>query len=213
MEEYVARYDAFAQFLNENGYHVYGLDTYGQGDNVLPDLSNIGIWPEDGFVKMVCAHHMMVNKAKENGLPTYIFSHSMGSYMGQDFIQRFSGEVEKVVLCGAGAKNPAIGAGLFLAKITTDKKNRDKKAGLLATLMFGGFNKQIKEPKQPILFSEHQRQNANHNCDKHYPIIYTRKKILISRFNDIVNIFPCSHITKFACKITQKKVESSKTFK
>ena len=160
MEEYVARYDAFAQFLNENGYHVYGLDTYGQGDNVLPDLSNIGIWPEDGFVKMVCAHHMMVNKAKENGLPTYIFSHSMGSYMGQDFIQRFSGEVEKVVLCGAGAKNPAIGAGLFLAKITTDKKNRDKKAGLLATLMFGGFNKQIKEPKTHFDWLSYNEDNV-----------------------------------------------------
>ena len=28
MEEYVARYDSFAKFLNENGYNVYALDTY-----------------------------------------------------------------------------------------------------------------------------------------------------------------------------------------
>ena len=31
MEEHVSRYDAFAKFLNENGYNVYALDTYGQG--------------------------------------------------------------------------------------------------------------------------------------------------------------------------------------
>ena len=147
MEEYVARYDAFAKFLNENGYNVYALDTYGQGENVKEDLSNIGVWPKDGFAKMVCAHHEMVKKAKENGLKTYIFSHSMGSYMGQDYIQRFSGDVEKVVLCGAGAKNSAVGMGLFLAKLTTSKKNQYKKSKLLAGIMFGGFNKKIKKPR------------------------------------------------------------------
>ena len=160
MEEYVARYDEFAKFLNKNGYHVYGLDTYGQGDNVFPDLNNIGIWPEDGFSKMVCAHHEMVKKARENGLPTYIFSHSLGSYMGQDYIQRFPGDVEKVVLCGAGAKNSAVGMGLLLAKMTTSKKNRDKKAGLLASIMFGGFNKQIKEPKTPYDWLSYNEANV-----------------------------------------------------
>lgn len=161
MEEYVARYDAFAKFLNKNGYHVYALDTYGQGENVAPDLSNIGIWPIDGFAKMVCAHHEMVNKAKENGLPTYIFSHSMGSYMGQDYIQRFSGDVEKVVLCGAGAKNPAVGMGLLLSKMSTSKKNRNKKAGLLAKIMFGSFNKQIKNPRTPYDWLSYNEDNVN----------------------------------------------------
>ena len=161
MEEYVARYDAFAKYLNQNGYNVYALDTYGQGENVASDLSDIGIWPVDGFAKMVCAHHEMVNKAKENGLPTYIFSHSMGSYMGQDYIQRFSGDVEKVVLCGAGAKNPAVGAGLLLSKMTTNKKNRDKKAGLLAKMMFGSFNKKIKNPRTPYDWLSYNEENVD----------------------------------------------------
>ena len=65
MEEHVTRYDDFAKFLNQNGYNVYALDTYGQGENVKEDLSDAGFWPEDGFAKMVCAHNEMIEEAKK----------------------------------------------------------------------------------------------------------------------------------------------------
>ena len=161
MEEHVSRYDAFAKFLNENGYNVYALDTYGQGENVAPDMSDAGIWPDDGFAKMVCAHHEMVEEARKNGLPTYIFSHSMGSFMGQDYIQRFSGDVEKVVLCGAGSKNPAVGPGLLVAKMVVNKKNKYQKAKLLNNLMFGNFNKIIKEPRTGYDWLSYNQENVD----------------------------------------------------
>ena len=165
MEEHVSRYDDFAKFLNKNSYNVYALDTYGQGENVLPDLSNASFWPEDGFAKMVCAHHEMVVDARKNGLPTYIFSHSMGSYMGQDYIQRFSGDVEKVVLCGAGSKNPALGPGLVVAKMVNNKKNRYQKAKLLNNLMFGNFNKQIKNPRTEWDWLSYNEENVDKYID------------------------------------------------
>ena len=161
MEEHVSRYDDFAKFLNKNGFHVYALDTYGQGENVAPDMSNASFWPVDGFAKMVCAHNEMIEEAKKNGLPTYIFSHSMGSYMGQDYIQRFSGHVEKVVLCGAGAKNGAVGPGLVLAKMIHTKKNRNKKAKFLAKLMFGNFNKKIKKPRTFFDWLSYNEKNVD----------------------------------------------------
>ena len=161
MEEHVTRYDDFAQFLNKNGYNVFALDTYGQGENVKNDMSDAGFWPIDGFAKQVIAHNEMVKEAKKNGLPTYIFSHSMGSYMGQDYIQRFSGEVEKVVLCGAGAKNPAVGPGLLVAKMVNNKKNRYQKAKLLNNLMFGNFNKKIKNPRTPFDWLSYNEKNVD----------------------------------------------------
>ena len=161
MEEHVSRYDEFAKFLNENNYNVYALDTYGQGENVSPDLSDAGIWPVNGFAKMVCAHHEMVNEARKNGLPTYIFSHSMGSYMGQDYIQRFSGDVEKVVLCGAGSYNPAVGPGKVVAAIVTTKKNRNQKAKLLNNLMFGSFDKKIKNPRTAFDWLSYNQENVD----------------------------------------------------
>ena len=161
MEEHVSRYDAFAKFLNENGYNVYALDTYGQGENVAPDMSDAGFWPEDGFAKMVCAHNEMIEEAKKNGLPTYIFSHSMGSYMGQDYIQRFPGNVEKVVLCGAGSYNPAVGPGLLVAKMVNNKKNKNQKAKMLNNLMFGNFNKKIKNPRTAFDWLSYNEANVD----------------------------------------------------
>ena len=52
MEEYLLRYDEFAQFLNSNGINVYGVDPYGQGDSAK-DESELGIVPQSFFSKMV----------------------------------------------------------------------------------------------------------------------------------------------------------------
>ena len=149
MEEHAYRYDEFAQYLNKENFNVYAIDTYGQGLNVLPDKSNIGIWPMSGFRKQVQAVDALVDKLRVSCHPTFIFAHSMGSFMAQDYIQRYTEHVSKVVLCGSGYKNIATGFGYNLARLTTRKGGRNKKSKLIAKLMFGGFNKRIKGPKGP----------------------------------------------------------------
>ena len=150
MEEHSSRYDDFAQYLNKEDFNVYCIDVYGQGENVNTDMSNLGIWPVSGFRKQVQAVDALVEKLRISCKPTYIFSHSMGSFMCQDYIQRYTEHVSKVVLCGSGAKNPAVPVGYQLAKLIVHKSNRNKKAGLLNKLMFGNFNKRIKNPRTPF---------------------------------------------------------------
>lgn len=166
MEEHSSRYDEFATYLNSQGFNVFCLDTFGQGENVKEDLSNRGIWPVDGFKKQVNAENDVVVKLNESGLPTYIFAHSMGSFMAQSFIQRYPNQVKKVVLCGAGGKNAAVNFGYFLAKIITTKKKRNEKAKLLNSLMFGGFNKHISNPKTAYDWLSYNEENVNrYNAD------------------------------------------------
>lgn len=147
MEEHVSRYDGFAKFLNKNNVDVYALDTFGQGLNVKKDLSNIGIWPENGFVRQIEANNALICDLKKKNKKVYIFSHSMGSFMGQRYLQLFPGTVDKIVLCGSGSKNPVLGLGYCLAKLTTSKKNRTDKAKLMNKMMFGSFNNKIKNPR------------------------------------------------------------------
>ena len=160
MEECVYRYDEFASFLNDNGYSVYGLDVYGQGDNIKDDLSNAGIWPNEGFAKQVIANNMLVEKLQKEGKKVFIFAHSMGSFMCQDYIQRFSGSVEKVVLCGSGAKVDIAPLGLMLAKMICTKKKANQKAKFLNSLMFGNFNNKIKNPKTPFDWLSYNEANV-----------------------------------------------------
>ena len=147
MEEHAKRYDDFARYLCSRGCDVYCIDCYGQGENVSPDMSDRGIWPESGFRKMVQATDQLVAKLRVSCHPIYIFAHSMGSFMAQDYIQRYTQHVNKVVLCGSGAKNPMVGFAFWLAKMSTTKKNRDNKSKFLNKLMFGSFNNKIKNPK------------------------------------------------------------------
>lgn len=147
MEEYVGRYDYFATKLNEAGYSVYGLDTFGQGENILEDGSNIGVWPVDGFARYIDCVASLASSLQETSLPVYFFCHSMGSYIGQGFIQMYPALAKKIVLCGSGAKNPAVPVAYGLAKAFGANANREKPAKTLSKLMFGNFNKKIKNPR------------------------------------------------------------------
>ena len=102
----------------------------------------------------------LVEKLRISCKPTFIFSHSMGSFMCQDYIQIYTEHVSKVVLCGSGAKNPAVPVGFQLAKLIVHKKNREKKAGFLNKLMFGGFNKRIKHPKTGYDWLSYNEENV-----------------------------------------------------
>lgn len=150
MEEPSYRYEEFAIFLNQQGFNVYCLDLYGQGENVLPDKSNLGVWPKSGFRKMVQNIDLLVNKLRVSCRPTYIFAHSMGSFIVQDYIQRYTEHVSKVILCGSNGKQHGIGFAYFLSKLLVHKKNYQKKNGVskfFTGLMFAGVNKKIKNKR------------------------------------------------------------------
>lgn len=160
MEEYIGRYDDFAQYLNKEGFNVYGIDAFGQGENVNEDMSNLGIWPASGFRKQVQAVDELVNKLRISCRPTFIFAHSMGSFMCQDYIQRYTEHVAKVVLCGSGCNHPAIPLTYQLARLVNTKKNRDKKAKLLNKVMFSSFNKKIANPKTEFDWLSYNEENV-----------------------------------------------------
>lgn len=163
MEEYLLRYDEFAKFLNSNGINVYGVDHYGQGDSAK-DESELGIVPQSFFSKMVRNVDDLVKKVKkESGLPTYIFAHSMGSFMAQDFVQRFTKDADKVVICGTNGPN---GAGAYkmgypLAKMICKFKGEKTRAKMLAALAVGGYAKSIKNRKTDADWLSYNEENNN----------------------------------------------------
>lgn len=161
MEEYLLRYDDFANYLNSQGFNVYGVDHYGQGDSVN-DEKELGIVPRSFFSKMVRNVDDLVKRVrKENGLPTYIFAHSMGSFMLQDFIQRFSKDADKVVICGTNGPN---GAGAYkfgypIARFIAKCRGENRKAKFLASLAVGAYSKSIKHRKTPVDWLSYNEDN------------------------------------------------------
>lgn len=152
MVETAHRYSDFAEFLCDHGYNVYCMDHYGQGLNAGEKEEGYlakGIVPNSFFSKSVHDCDELVSKLRASLLPTFIFAHSMGSFMLQDYIQRYSLHVNKVVICGSNGPNAkaAYGFGYFVTKLLVHKKNALKEGKFFDKLIFGGYNKKIKHPR------------------------------------------------------------------
>lgn len=148
MAEHSTRYNNFANFLNENGYNVYCVDHYGQG-LTAGNAEKLGLVPNDFFARSVEDIDELVKTVKANSKPTYVFAHSMGSFMLQSFIQRFPNDADKVVICGTNGPNGKglYKAGYLVAKLLSPKKKYSEQGTTLNKITFGGYNKKIKNPR------------------------------------------------------------------
>lgn len=146
MEEHALRYDEFAKYLNDNNVNVYCLDHFGQGLNAKEE-KDLGIVPKRFFSKSIDNIECLVRKLKESLLPICIFSHSMGSFLIQDYIQRYAGHVDKVIFCGTNGPNAKFlyKIGNFATSLTTNKRNYNKKSHSLNEIIFGNYVKSVKK--------------------------------------------------------------------
>lgn len=161
MAEHAARYEDFANYLNKNGFNVYSIDHYGQGLTAGSE-DKLGFVPTSFFSKSVKDIDDLVTRLRASLLPTYIFAHSMGSFMLQDYIQRYTAHVNKVVICGTSGPNAKLlyAFGYGLAKLLVHKGNRNKNGNFFAKLSFGGYNKRIKPVESPNDWLSVNRENV-----------------------------------------------------
>ena len=67
----------------------------------------------------------------------------MGSFIVQDYIQRYSNHVEKAIICGSCGKQFGVKVGDRLARILVNKRNYNKPSKFFHKMAFGGYNKNI----------------------------------------------------------------------
>lgn len=158
MAENSARYDDFATFLNKNGIAVYCLDHYGQG---LGKNGELGHVVEDYFFKMqeTMLQYVGVLRAKFKDIPVYLFAHSMGSFVSQGFIEKYSSSIDKVVLCGTNGRNPLVKVGSLYTKLFIHKNNYHKTAGFIHTLSIGAYEKTVKNAKSNNAWVSYNEDN------------------------------------------------------
>lgn len=150
MNEHILRYTEFANFLAEKGYIVYGNDHLGHGKSLLEGGELGYISDGDGFADMVDEMKSLTDliKAEHPDLKLFIFSHSMGSFLAQRYIQLYADEIDGVILSGTNGEPPAaLNAGISLSNMIMKRKSRRYKSKLIEALSFGTYNKKIK-PKR-----------------------------------------------------------------
>ncbi len=145
MGEHAGRYERIANYLNSKGIAVVGDDHRGHGKTALLNgtRGNIG---KNGFYNIVEDEYMITQlmKKKYTNTPVYIFAHSFGSFIGQEYITRYGSEIDGIILCGSAAQT---GFEFKIAKILALVQRKlfgeEKDAKLMEKLSFGSFNKKI----------------------------------------------------------------------
>ena len=162
MEETSYRYDDFAQFLNKNGYNVYCIDHYGQGESAV-DASQLGIVPRSFFSKCVRVLDDVAKKYAIKDKPLIIFGHSMGSFMVQDFIQRYNKRPTKAIIMGTNGPNANLlfKMGYPLAKLVAKLRGENRQAKFLANMAVGAYAKSVKDRKTDCDWLSYNEENVN----------------------------------------------------
>lgn len=156
MAEHSARYDHFATFLNRHGFSVYCIDHHGQGKN-----TPLGRPGEDYFAKEIeIYNHLIIDLREKYNLKVNVFAHSMGSFITQGLIEKYSYNIDRTILCGSNGRNGLVKIGYLLAKIIVNDKNKDKDANLLYKLSIGAYEKTIEKGESINSWISYNKENV-----------------------------------------------------
>lgn len=146
MEEYIGRYDDFANYLASNGYIVVGHDHLGHGKSVEQDtdLGNFGC--TDAWFKLAKDIHILQNKtANENpNLPYIVMGHSMGSLLTRTYLTMYNDNLAGAIITGTSGQKYGLHLGILIASIIKLFKGENYKSKLLERLVTGSFNNNFK---------------------------------------------------------------------
>ena len=103
MVEYIERYRAFAEFLNDNGFLVVGHDHIGHGESVV-SKDEWGYFAEHPSDTVVADMHTLreMTQKEHPGVPYFMLGHSMGSYMLRKYLAIHGEGLTGAIIMGTG---------------------------------------------------------------------------------------------------------------
>lgn len=144
MAEHSERYDYFANKLVNAGFEVIAHDHRGHGNSVAKK-DDLGHYADShGWEKVVNDVLIVQDYAKQKlpEIPVVLFSHSMGSFIGQAFALKYSDRLSGLIISGSNYNPPKLYK--FMHKVAWMERlrlGRRGRSALLNYLSFGSFNR------------------------------------------------------------------------
>ena len=119
--EHIARYDAFARYLNELGIAVVGHDHLGHGRSLPEGGTPVYFGAGSTWHTVVDDIYVLHQRIRlwYPDVPLCIMGHSMGSFLTRTYLIRYPGTVKAAIIMGTGWQPKAVVAGgLAVARAT-----------------------------------------------------------------------------------------------
>ena len=150
MQEYIDRYDEFANFLAERGILVIGNDHLGHGGSV-GERGTLGYFcKNDPATVLVRDAHRLKKMTQEDypGVPCFILGHSFGSFVAREYITRYGTGIKGAIIQGtaympSGTVKSLGGLVNFLQVVMGEKY----RSTMVNNMAFKGYLKKIPNPR------------------------------------------------------------------
>lgn len=141
MAEHALRYGFFAEAMNKAGYVVYADDHRGHGKSM--EEGKAGILYKDGWLGVVKDIKHITDQMKQDypNLALFIFAHSWGSFLIQEYQQLYPGEASGIILSGTAGKQDALGLLTMIAKPIVKRQGAESEADFIYKLGIEPLNK------------------------------------------------------------------------
>lgn len=149
--EFVERYGAFANYLNDQGILVVAEDHMGHGKSINGD--GIQGYFHGGWFQAVDDTFRLMRDTQSEfpNVPYILFGHSMGSFMARTLLCRYPDSgIAGAILCGTGWQPTfALPAMIALVNGICKKTGEEKPSQALQNMIFGGYNSKVEHKRTP----------------------------------------------------------------
>lgn len=146
MVEYVERYEAFAEYLTDQGFLVVGNDHLGHGASVTSQELWGYFAPENGSDLVVSDLHQLRTKIQEEypKQPYFMLGHSMGSFLLRKYLSKYGDGLSGAVIMGTGTQNNiTVKKGKALCKCIALFRGWNYRSQLVDKMVFAANNKRF----------------------------------------------------------------------
>ena len=151
MDEFIDRYDRFAEYLCGKGFLVVGNDHLGHGASVNSS-DDWGYFGENGNQVLIDDMYRVTKTVKEEypDLPYFLLGHSMGSFYARQYLAEHGNELKGAVIMGTGFEPEyKLKAAMTLCRTIALFKGWRYRSGMVNNLAFGAYNKRFEPARTP----------------------------------------------------------------
>ncbi len=150
MQEYIDRYDEFANYLAEKGILVIGNDHLGHGKSVGENGTYGFFCKNDPATVLVRDAHRLKKMTQEDypGVPCFILGHSFGSFVAREYITRYGTGIKGAIIQGtAFVSGGAVSTMKGLVNVLTVLMGEKYRSSMVNNMAFKGYLKNIPNPR------------------------------------------------------------------
>lgn len=164
MQEYIDRYDEFANFLAEKGIIVIGNDHLGHGGSVGERGTYGYFCKNDPATVLVRDAHRLKKMTQEDfpGIPCFILGHSFGSFVAREYITRYGTGIKGAIIQGTafmpGGTIKSFGGLVNFLQVVMGEKYRST---MVNNMAFKGYLKKIPNPRTNFDWLSHNEASVD----------------------------------------------------